>query len=63
VLTGNNQDMDRCLRIDVFKSNNLLVLIHDPGRTFPIDYLAKEAGIHSLALSILCLALFSVALA
>ncbi len=63
VLTGNDQDMDRGLRVNVLKSNRLLVLIHNLTRTFPVCYLTKEAGVHILALSVLRLALFPVALA
>lgn len=63
VLTGNDQDMNRRLRVDVFEGDGLLVLIHHLARTFPVCYLTKEAGIHILALSILGLALLSVALA
>jgi len=63
VVTGNNQDMDRRLRVDVFEGNGLLVLIHHLARTFPVCYLTKEAGIHILALSVLGLVLLAVALA
>ncbi|CBE69285.1 protein of unknown function [Candidatus Methylomirabilis oxygeniifera] len=63
VLTGNNQDVDRGLRVNVFESYRLLVLIHNLPRTFTIGYLTKETGIHTLVLSIFRLALFPVALA
>lgn len=63
VLPGNNQDVDRRLRVDVFEGDGLLVLIHHLDRTFPACYLTKEAGIHILAFSVLGLILLTVALA
>ena len=60
---GNNQDMDRRLRVDVFEGNGLLVLIHNLALTFSAGDLTKQTGIHTLTLSILRLALFSVTLA
>lgn len=63
VLTGNNQDMDRRLRVDVFEGDRLLVLKHNFARTFPVGDLTKETGIHAFALSIFCLALFPVTFA
>ena len=63
VLPGNNQDMDRRLRVNVFEGDRLLVLIHHLARTFPVCYLTKETGIHILALSVLGLVLLAVALA
>lgn len=63
VLTGNDQDMDRGLRVNVFESYRLLVLIHNLPWTFTIGYLTKETGIHTRILSIFRLALFPVALA
>ena len=63
MLTGNDQDMDRRLRVDVFEGHQLLVLIHHLAMTFPVCYLTKETGIHILALSVLGLILLSVALA
>ena len=63
MLTGNDQDVDRRLRVDVFEGDRLLVLIHHLARTFPVCYLTKETGIHILALSVLGLVLLAVALA
>jgi hypothetical protein len=41
MLTGNNQDVDRGLRVNVFEGNRLLVLIHNLPRTFSAGNLAK----------------------
>lgn len=63
VLARNNQDMDGRLRVDVFEGDRLLVLKHNFARTFSVSDLAKEAGIHVFALSILRLVLFPIAVA
>lgn len=62
VLTGHNQDVDRRLRVNIFKGDRLLVLIDNLPRPLTLGNLTKETGLHALALSILRLALFSVTL-
>src|SRR5574337_911805 len=37
VLAGNNENMDRRLRVDIFEGDGLLVLIYNFTRTFPVD--------------------------
>lgn len=63
MLTRNDQDMNRGFRMDVFKGDRLLVLVDNLPESFTISDLTKEAGVHAFVLSILRLALFSVALA
>src|SRR5574337_473593 len=44
MLTGNNQDMNGGLRVNVFEGNRLLVLIDNLPRTLTIGDLTKETG-------------------
>jgi len=46
VVFRDEKDMDRGLRIDVFKSENIFVFIHDPGGYFFFYDFAKNAVVH-----------------
>ncbi len=47
-LLGDDQDVHRCLRIDVPKSEDQLVLIDDVGRNLAVDYFFKKRLTHIL---------------
>lgn len=50
MIFGNNLDVAGCVRIDVKKSQKILVFVDDLGRDFFFDYFAKDAGIHGCIL-------------
>jgi len=46
VLSWADQNMDRCLGMDVVKRNNAIIFIYHPGGHFTIRNFAKKTGIH-----------------
>ena len=43
---GNDQDMDRGLRVDILKRHHVLILVYHSGRDIPGDDLAKQTIAH-----------------
>ena len=44
---GNNQDVDRRLRVDVLEGHRFFVLVDDLGGMLPLGDLTKETGLHA----------------
>ena len=44
---GNNQDVDRRLRVDVLEGYGVIVLVDDLGRKLPLNDLTEETGFHA----------------
>ena len=63
VPTGNNQNMDRGLWVDVFEGYRLVVLVDDLAGELPAGDPTKGAGVHASTSAIICLALLSVSFA
>jgi hypothetical protein len=47
VSAGNNQDVDRRLRVDVLEGYGFVVLVDDLGRKLPLNDLTEETGFHA----------------